>query len=121
MTIDKDVLQKELSYLQVFLIDFMTQMTLNDVPTRKAVLGAFYERLRENTDAVDAHLASRFDDYLVAANSPHPELGRGWSIGKAFAKLCKAEDHALVIHVGARFHHAAALTLAEFIRSQKLA
>lgn len=121
LEIDEGVFRQEEFYLQVFLMEFVTQMTLRDVPTRKAVLDAFYDRLRERKGAegVREQLAVRFDDYLAAVKNPHPELGRGWSIGKAFAKLCKAEDDAAVIMVGSRFYEAT-LNLAEFIREQKL-
>jgi hypothetical protein len=40
--------------------------------------------------------------YQDALNNPHPEFGRGYGIGRAFARFCGATHDLPVIELGAR-------------------
>jgi len=49
-----------------------------------------------------ADLDARTPAYEEALNHPHPDYGRGYGVGRTFARLCGATHDLPVIEFGAR-------------------
>jgi hypothetical protein len=103
MAIDPARLQAELAYLSIVVMHFCVGAALEgDVVSR--VLAAFYRELwtRGVWTGTPGELATRTPAYEDALNHPHPEFGRGYGIGRAFARFCGATHDVAVIEFGAR-------------------
>ena len=51
-----------------------------------------------------AGLTAREREYRGAFGNPHPELGRAYSIGRTFARLCHSSREVAVVECGARVY-----------------
>jgi hypothetical protein len=103
MAIDPERLQDELAYLSIVTMHFCVSAGLApDVTPR--VLGSYYRTLwaGDSWRARPADLDARTPAYEDALNHPHPDYGRGYGMGRAFARLCGATHDLPVIEFGAR-------------------
>jgi hypothetical protein len=103
MAIDPERLRDELAYLSIVTMHFCVSAGLApDVAPR--VLAAYYRELwtRDAWRARSAELDARTPAYETALNYPHPDYGRGYGMGRAFARLCGATHDLPVIEFGAR-------------------
>jgi hypothetical protein len=106
LSLDASRVVRELGYLSVFTMRFCIGATLEDDATRARVLEAFYAALWTDR-AWGPHVSGlerRAPDYEHAFNNPHPDYGRGYPIGRAFARWCHARDDVAVIELGARVY-----------------
>lgn len=103
MAIDLARVQTELAYLSVIVMHFCVGTVL-DAHVSGRVAAAFHRELwhgspwRGTPGAFDL----RTPAYQEALNHPHPEFGRGYGIGRAFARFCGATHDVPVIEFGAR-------------------
>jgi hypothetical protein len=104
LSLDSSRVVRELGYLSLFTMRFCIGAALDDDAARARVLEAFYATLW--TDRSWGPHVSGFErralDYEHAFNNPHPDFGRGYGIGRAFARWCHARDDVAVIELGAR-------------------
>jgi hypothetical protein len=103
MAIDPGRLQDELAYLSIVTMHFCVSAALPpDVTPR--VMASYYRELwtREAWRASRPELEARTLAYEDALNRPHPEFGRGYGVGRTFARLCGATHDLPVIELGAR-------------------
>ena len=95
-------LQMELTWLLALTTRFAVAAALpGEVGER--VIRSFDEAVGAGASKrVEAGYAQRLRDYHDAFTSPHPELGRAYSIGNTFARLCGSRHEVPVIEYGAR-------------------
>jgi hypothetical protein len=95
---------RELGYLSVFTMRFCVTAVLEDDTARARVLGAFYAALWADGSwgPHASGLTRREADYEDAFNNPHPDYGRGYRLGRVFARWCRAREDVAVIELGAR-------------------
>ncbi len=105
LSLDPDRLTIELFYLSVLTTRFAIDIGLSE-PGGPAVRGAFEHAILASAgDRVnEAGLMGRLHEYRDAFSDPHPELGRAYSIGKTFARLCHSAREVAVIECGARIY-----------------
>jgi hypothetical protein len=104
LSLDPARVGRELGYLSVFTMRFCIGATFEDDAARARVLEAFYAALWADP-AWGPHasgLGRRAAEYEDAFNNPHPDYGRGYRIGRVFARRCRARDDVAVIELGAR-------------------
>ena len=104
MAIDPGALAgRKLAYLSIVTMHFcITAGLAADVAPR--VLGSYYRALwtGDSWRARPADLDARTPAYEDALNHPHPDYGRGYGVGRTFARLCGATHDLPVIEFGAR-------------------
>ena len=103
MTLDFERVQSELAYLSIVTMHFCIS-TAFDADILGRVLAAFYGELWRGVAwiATAEEFDARAEPYQSALKHPHPKLGRGYSVGRAFATLCGASHDLPVIEFGAR-------------------
>ena len=103
MAIDPERLQDELAYLSIVTMHFCVSAGLAPEVTPR-VLGSYYRALWSGDAwrARPADLDARTPAYEHALNHPHPDYGRGYGMGRTFARLCGATHDLPVIELGAR-------------------
>ena len=103
MSLDVERVRVELAYLSIVTMHFCVGVALADRTQQARVLGAFYHGLWSGSAwlASEAGLAERVPHYETALNNPHPDLGRGYGMGRVFARWCGASHDVSVIEVGA--------------------
>jgi hypothetical protein len=103
MAIDPERLQTELVYLAIVTMHFCIGATMTGDASAR-LLGAYYRGLWGGAQwrADAASLDARTPAYQDALNNPHPDFGRGYGIGRTFARLCGATHDVPVIEFGAR-------------------
>jgi hypothetical protein len=94
----------EIGYLSVFTIRFCVGVVIDDAPARGRVLDAFDAALWADRSwgGHASGLGRRAPEYEDAFDNPHPDFGRGYRIGRVFARRCHARDDVAVIELGAR-------------------
>ena len=103
MNFETDRVRTELAYLSIVTMHFCISAGLPDREQHARVLGAFYRELWAGLpwQANERGLKTRTAHYETALNNPHPDLGRGYGMGRAFARLCGASHDVAVIEFGA--------------------
>ena len=103
MAIDPERLQDELAYLSIVTMHFCVGAALASEAAPR-VLASYYRELwtRDAWRANQADLEARTLVYQDALNHPHPDYGRGYGMGRTFARLCGATHDVPVIELGAR-------------------
>jgi hypothetical protein len=103
MSLDAERVRVELAYLSIVTMHFCVGVALNDRAQQARVLAAFYRTLWSGTPwpASESGLTERVQDYETVLNNPHPNLGRGYGMGRVFARLCGASHDVPVIEFGA--------------------
>ena len=104
MNLDAERVRVELAYLSIVTMHFCVGVALADRTQQTRVLAAFYRGLWSGSAwlASEPELNERVPQYETALNNPHPDLGRGYGMGRVFARLCGASHDVPVIEVGAR-------------------
>ena len=102
--LDAERVRVELAYLSIVTMHFCVGVALADRAQQTRVLAAFYRGLWSGSAwlASEPGLNERVPQYETALNNPHPDLGRGYGMGRVFARLCGASHDVPVIEVGAR-------------------
>ena len=103
MAIDPERLRDELAYLSIVTMHFCVGAVLaGELGGR--VLASYYRELWAGDPwlARPAELDARTPAYQEAFNHPHPDVGRGYGVGRTFARLCGATHDVPVIEFGAR-------------------
>ena len=74
--------------------------------TKVDLLKAFQNQIQKRLARRAAHvcLVDRLPYYAVAADEPHPDLGRAYSLGKLFAKFCNRPDDPRVVMFGSTIY-----------------
>lgn len=106
LSLDADRLQTELVYLSILTTQFALGVALGsgDAHTRAA---SAFERALWSSGAWRASatgLTARRREYRDAFNHPHPELGRGYVIGRTLARHCNCSHEVAAIEFGARVY-----------------
>jgi hypothetical protein len=103
MSLDVERVRVELAYLSIVTMHFCVGVASADRMQQSRVLSAFYRGLWSGPTwlASEAGLAERLPQYETALNNPHPDLGRGYGMGRVFARWCGASHDVSVIEVGA--------------------
>ena len=103
MSLDVERVRVELAYLSIVTMHFCVGVALADRAPQTRVLAAFYRGLWSGSAwlAGEPGLNERVPQYETALNNPHPHLGRGYGMGRVFARLCGASHDVPVIEVGA--------------------
>lgn len=117
-SLDAQRVRNELGYLFVFTMHFCIDTVVSDRLLSARVAGAFYDALwnREPWGASAAGVERRVLYYGDALNNPHPELGRGYWVGRALARGCNATHDVAVIEFGARIFVSQLEPILEFLR-----
>jgi hypothetical protein len=104
MALPVDRLQDELAYLTVVTMHFCIGAAIGDASARARVAAAFHGTLWSSAPwrATEDGLQARVLDYETAFNNPHPQMGRAYGVGRAFARWCGAAHDVPVIEYGAR-------------------
>jgi hypothetical protein len=104
-SLDADRLTTELVYLSVLTTGFAIETGL-PAPGAAETRAAFeHAVLTSAPGGVDhAGLTAREREYRGAFGNPHPELGRAYSIGRTFARLCHSSREVAVVECGARVY-----------------
>ena len=105
LSLDADRLTAELFYLSLLTTRFAIEAGLPadcgaevQAAFEHALMACGSERVNE------AGLKARLREYRDAFGDPHPELGRAYSIGRTFARLCHSGREVAVIECGARVY-----------------
>jgi hypothetical protein len=103
MSLDAERVRVELAYVSIVTMHFCVGAAVADRAHRTQVLAAFYRGLWSGPAwrANEAGLTGRVPQYETALNNPHPDLGRGYGMGRVFARLCGASHDVPVIEFGA--------------------
>ena len=103
MSLDAERLRIELAYLSIVTMHFCVGAALGDRTQQARVLASFYRGLWSGISwrASESGLAERLPQYETALNNPHPDLGRGYGMGRVFARQCGASHDVPVIEFGA--------------------
>jgi hypothetical protein len=104
-SLEADRLTVELYYLSLLTTRFAIEVGL-PAPSGAEVQAAFEHALLASAgDRVnEAGLKARMREYRDAFGDPHAELGRAYSIGRTFARLCHSGREVAVIECGARVY-----------------
>jgi hypothetical protein len=99
----------EVVCLEMFLVDFLVSEVVgaNDSKLRAPVLEAFYGYLRDASDdwkGLREAIDPRFAAYAEAMNAPHPQYGRGYPLGRAFAQVVGRPNDLAVIGFAAQHY-----------------
>jgi hypothetical protein len=104
MSLEAERVQDELAYLSIVTMHFCIGVAIDDPSARARVAAAFHGTLwsAPSWRATADGLQSRILEYETALNRPHPQLGRAYGVGRAFARRCGAAHDVPVIEFGAR-------------------
>jgi hypothetical protein len=104
LSLDPSRVTRELGYLGVFTMRFCITTVLKDDPALGRVLDAFYPALwvDRSWGPHASGLTRRVADYEDAFSTPHPDYGRGYRIGRVFARWCHAREDVALMELGAR-------------------
>lgn len=104
LSLETERVQDELAYLSIVTMQFCIGAVVEDPDLKARVTAAFYRTLWSDPPwrATVEGLTSRVLEYERALNNPHPQFGRPYGIGRAFARLCGAAHDVPVIELGAR-------------------
>jgi hypothetical protein len=103
MRLESERVQDELAYLSIVTLHFCIGVAMENSSSRARVTAAFYQTLWSDPWRATADgLEVRVREYERALNSPHPQYGRAYGMGRAFARMCAASHEVPVIEFGAR-------------------
>ena len=123
LSLDPSRVTRELGYLSVFTMRFCITAVFEHDPAVPRVLAAFYAALWDD-DSWGPHASGmmrRVVDYEEAFNHPHPDYGRGYRIGRVFARWCHAREDVPVIELGARAYVEQLPRVLDLLRSTRVA
>jgi hypothetical protein len=118
LDLDPDRIRTELAYLSVFTTHFCVHAVFDDAIAAR-VVRLFYETLWAATEpwgATREGASERARDYTDALVHPHAEYGRGYTVGRVFARWCGTTHDVVVIECGARAYMTQLPPLLEFLR-----
>jgi hypothetical protein len=102
LSLDAARLHLELTYLSLLTTRFAIDLTFAG-DAAAGVIHGFDDALRGGVwHGTHAGLLARRREYRDAFTRPHPDLGRAYSIGRTFARLCGSRHELAVIELGAR-------------------
>lgn len=108
MSLDEARAREELAYLSVMTTEFCVAAAVVDDGAQARVLDGFARALLSAPPAglTAEGLQARACEYRDALAHPHPDYGRAWTVGRAFARRCGSSHELAVIEFGAQAYMA---------------
>jgi hypothetical protein len=102
MNVPRDRLQAELAHVSIITMHFCIGVVFG-AGADAAIVDGFYRTLWAAPPwcATERGWRSRVREYQHLLSQPHPEHGRAYGVGRAFARLCGASHDVAVIELGA--------------------
>ena len=112
-------MDKEIVYLNIFIVDFAVSQALGDTPARNNALDIFYSKILSSEKWILEEIKYRYDKYDEAVRTPHHD-GPPWTVGKAFSELCGYEMDLDVIMTGSILFGTGYKAVFDFAKSEKI-